>query len=219
MLIGTVASIRRYPVKSLRGELLDAVEVTTAGVPGDRARRLVVAGEHPRAGLAFRGKEHDRLHLVDTTAEAIVLARERGVETYDESGDHFFDAAPISLLVDRWLDGLSAHVGYAVQPERFRSNFTIAADPTFTLLETELVGAELEIGSVRMRVREPIERCVTTTYHPNGRATDPRILSYIARERDNRMGIYCEVLREGIVQAGDAVACWTSRTISSSASI
>lgn len=219
MLIGTVASIRRYPIKSLRGEVLKAVHVTTAGIPGDRARRLVVVGDHPRAGLAFRGKEHDRLHLVDTAGEAIALARERGVETHDESGKHFFDAAPISLLVDRWLDALSAHVGYPVEPERFRSNFDVVADPGFTLLEPELEGALLEIGDVQMRVRKPIERCVTPTYHPAGEPADPRILAYVARERDNQMGIYCDVLREGIVHAGDAVACWTSRTISSSASI
>ena len=37
MQVGAVAQIRRYPVKSMKGELLDEVELTKGGLPGDRA--------------------------------------------------------------------------------------------------------------------------------------------------------------------------------------
>ncbi len=37
MQIGTLAAIHRYPVKSMGGESLDAVELTGSGLPGDRA--------------------------------------------------------------------------------------------------------------------------------------------------------------------------------------
>ena len=41
---------------------------------------------------------------------------------------------------------------------------------------------------------KPIERCVVTTYDPDGGASDPRILRYVAQERKTWMGIYCDVV-------------------------
>jgi uncharacterized protein YcbX len=52
---GTVAALRRYPVKSMLGEDLDAVAVTAAGLEGDRVVALidnqtghVASAKHPR---------------------------------------------------------------------------------------------------------------------------------------------------------------------------
>ena len=39
--VGSVTSLRRYPVKSMMGEELNAVEVTGRGLVGDRAYALV----------------------------------------------------------------------------------------------------------------------------------------------------------------------------------
>ncbi|HEV3311610.1 MAG TPA: MOSC N-terminal beta barrel domain-containing protein, partial [Chloroflexota bacterium] len=41
MPVGSVAVLRRYPVKSMMGEELDAVEVNARGLAGDRAYALV----------------------------------------------------------------------------------------------------------------------------------------------------------------------------------
>ena len=37
MQVGIVKEVRRYPVKSMGGEVLDAVDLTAGGIPGDRA--------------------------------------------------------------------------------------------------------------------------------------------------------------------------------------
>ena len=42
-------------------------------------------------------------------------------------GERFFDDAPLSIIVDRWLDELRANLGYAVEWERFRPNFFVRA--------------------------------------------------------------------------------------------
>jgi hypothetical protein len=118
---------------------------------------------------------------------------------------HYYDDAPVSLIVDRWLDGLSAHVGYPVEPERFRPNFFVRASGTFAGDEHALDGAELTIGQARLKVRYGIERCVAITYHPAGEPADPRILRYVATERAALMGVYCDVVRAGAARVGDAV--------------
>jgi uncharacterized protein len=205
MVIGTLAAIRRYPVKSLRGETLDCVRVAESGIPGDRAEAFFVRAGHARVGNTYRGKEHDRLHLTADVEAAATLASQAGVEIERRAGEHFFDDAPVSLLVDRWLEGLSEHLGYVVEWERFRPNFFVRASAAFSVPEEALVGADLRLGTVRLRVRTPIERCVTTTYDPKGGASDPRILRFVAQERNAWMGIYCDVLEPGVARIGDAL--------------
>jgi uncharacterized protein YcbX len=205
MHIGIVDAVWRYPTKSLRWESLDQAEVELTGLRGDRERALVVTSGHARAGKPYRGKEHERLHLTADGAAARALAAERGVEVEERDGARFFDDAPVSLLLDRWLDDLNAHVGYAVEPVRFRPNFFVRAAPGFTALEEALSGWELAIGDVRLHVRGPIERCVATTYHPDGDASDPRILRFVAQHRQTWMGVYCDVVTPGIARRGDAL--------------
>ena len=207
MNVGTVAALRRYPVKSLRGESLEAVAIARGGLAGDRARALVVREGHARAGKTYRGKENDRLHLTAAAGEAQLLAQRSGVSAeVVESDERFFDAAPVSLLVDRWLEGASAELGFAVEAGRFRANIEVAAGAAFALTEQDLVGSLLEIGEVRLRVASPIDRCVAVTYAPDGGGNQPHLLRYLAQQRDNKMGIYCTVEREGIVRLGDRIA-------------
>lgn len=205
--LGTLRAIRRYPIKSLRGEDLREIAVLDDGLPGDRIAAPFVRSGHARAGKTLRGKEHDRLHLLSTADEARAAAAERGIDIEIRSEDtHYFDDAPISLIFDRWLDGVSAQMGYRVRFERFRPNFYVSADEKFDETERSLDGARLQLGDgVRLRVRYGIERCVVPTYDPETGEADPRILRYIAQQRQNIMGIYCDVEIEGIVRIGDPV--------------
>jgi uncharacterized protein YcbX len=95
-----LASIWRYPVKSLRGESLESAAVTESGIPGDRSGALFVRGGHVRQGKTFRGKEHDRLHLTADVDTALALGTARGVQLDYHGGEHFFDDAPISMLLE-----------------------------------------------------------------------------------------------------------------------
>lgn len=207
MLVGALGAMRRYPVKSLSGEALDRIEVARTGIPQDRARALLVRTGGIRVGKTYRGKEHDRLHLLSSTdtEAAIAAAAQRGVDVEVRSGQRFFDDAPISLLVDRWLEGVSEYVGYCVEWERFRPNFFVRAASGFGQDENQLIDADLQLGTVRLRVLSPIERCVTVTYHPGGEPSDPRILRFLAQRRNAWMGIYCDVIEPGTTCVGDAV--------------
>jgi uncharacterized protein YcbX len=206
MKLGTLRSIQRYPIKSLRGEVLEACPVLPSGLADDRSYALLAGEGRPRAHKAYRGKDDARLHLFGTAHEAIAAVPEEALWLAPRDDDErYFDDAPVSLIVDRWLDGVSSYVGYRVEAERFRPNFFVEADDDFTLNEAELTGRELELGEVTLRVRYPIERCVVTTYDPAGGAADPRILRYLAQARSAWMGIYCDVPRAGIARIGDSL--------------
>jgi len=204
--LGTLCAIHRYPVKSLRGESLDEAIVLQQGLEGDRVRSMLVRDGHARIGKPYRGKENDRLHLCGDAATGVARATERGVrvELEDRADEPFMDDAPVSIIVDTWLRGLSRFVGYDVEYVRFRPNFFVHARDGFSLTEEAMTGRELALGEVLLRVRYPIERCVVTTYDPNGGEADSKILAYIARERSTWMGVYCDVLRAGTVRIGDS---------------
>lgn len=205
--LGSIASIWRYPVKSLRFEALSETEVEPAGVKGDRAAAYFVSSpDRARSGKEFRGKENPTLHMLSDGPGVRSVAEHARVEIERREGDRFFDAAPISILFDRWLESLSDHVGYAVEPLRFRPNFFAVASPEFSDDETALPGRMLAIGTVTLRVRKPIERCAVPTYDLHGGPSDPRILRFIAQQRENLMGIYCDVVQSGTVRVGDRIA-------------
>ena len=203
MRLGTLDALRRYPVKSLRGEALDEVEVAKAGIPGDRSRALVVRSGSARVGKTYRGKEDDRLHFMTSAENAAKAIAEYGIDVAIRKGEHYFDRAPISLLVDRWLDSLHAHVGYTVEWERFRPNMFVRAADGFAIYEASLVECELSLGEVRLRVNAPIVRCVVPTYDLKGGPNDARILRFIAQERGGQMGVYCDVVQPGTARIGD----------------
>ena len=205
MVVGTLAAIWRYPVKSLRGESLSGAEVTDSGIAGDRTAALFVGRGHVRAGKTYRGKEHEQLHLTSDSDEARALGAQRGVELERRSGGRYFDTAPISLIVDRWLDELATLLGHPVEPERFRPNFVVTADAAFRAGESELTGRELQMGDVRLRAIKPIERCVVVTYDPGGGPSDPNVLRLVSQKRNTWMGILCDVVRPATVHIGDAL--------------
>jgi uncharacterized protein YcbX len=204
-LLGHIAAIHRYPVKSLAGEELDSVAIDAGGIPGDRASALFVTSGHARAGQTFRGKEHHLLHLTSDPREAIALAEANSVAVELRRGTHYFDAAPVSLLFDRWVDEVSAALGRQLDFRRWRPNVFARAAADFQLSESDLDGKLIEAGTAVLRVSQSNKRCVTPNYDVETGEGDPAILRYVAQERGSVLGVYCDVELAGVVRAGDAL--------------
>jgi len=205
--LGTVVALYRYPVKSLRAEPLTRAEVLPEGFAGDRARALFVRSpDHARTGKTYRGKEQRCLHTVDAVADAQTIARAAGVtiEAADER-PHYFDAEPISLVFDRWLDELAVLVGHSVEALRFRPNIVAAAAAGFASAERDLVGRRLRIGDVVLDVASPITRCVTPSYDLVSAVPDPEFQRRLVTQRENLMGIYCRVAVAGTIETGATI--------------
>lgn len=226
--VGRVAGLWRYPVKSMAAEELDGAEVSWHGLAGDRRWAFIRAGQ-VRSGFPWltmrdrpelaryrpRFTDPDRPNasrtLVRTPSGAELdvadpaLAAELGPGVRVIKQDRgVFDAMPLSLLTAQALAGLGRLAGTCLAAGRFRPNFLVAA-PGDEFPEDAWVGRVLRIGGLRMRVDKHDLRCVVPTIDPVTLRRDPAILRVIARERGNRFGVYGSTVEPGQVVVGDPV--------------
>jgi hypothetical protein len=123
-----------------------------------------------------------------------VIKQDRGV----------FDTMPLSLLTTQTLASLGRLVGTGLAAGRFRPNLLVDA-VGHDFAEDAWVGRVLRIGGLRMRVDLRDQRCVMVTIDPLTLHRNPAILRAIARERDNRLGVYGSTVEPGQVAVGDPV--------------
>lgn len=222
----TVVRLTRFPVKSMLGEVLDEVAVNERGVAGDRLwavtyedgklgsgkssdrfRRTdgllhytATAGEdggRPQVTLPDGGALRDDAHLAELLGAPVRLARET-------DADHF-DDGPVSIATTASLRAFGELLGDAmpVDVRRFRKN--IVLDTQEPWVEEEWVGKVLAIGEhLRLRVLQPIPRCVMTTMSQGGGVpADNRVLKTVTSERDQCFGVLADVLAPGTIRLGD----------------
>jgi uncharacterized protein YcbX len=208
-----VAELWRYPVKGLRGERVDRLQVAADGVPGDRSlavvdERGIVTGRRKQRmiGLpATLGADGDPLidgrpwESAESAAAIQAVAGSGAKLTRPVDGaEHEHDAAPILLLTD----GSVAQLGY--DRRRFRPNIYVegAEGP----IERSWIGRRVRVGELVLAVAEPCERCVITTIDPDTIEVDLEVLKRIRAELGGMLGVYCTIAEAGTVAVGDPVA-------------
>lgn len=226
--VGRVAALWRYPVKSMAAEALDGVEVSWHGLAGDRRWAFIRDGQvrsgfpwltiRERPELAHyrpRFAEPDRPDAsptlvrtpsggeLDVADPALAAELGPGVRVIKQNRG-VFDTMPLSLLTTQSLAGLGRLVGTDLAAGRFRPNLLVEASGR-DFPEDAWVGRALRIGGLRMRVDQRDKRCVMVTIDPVTLDRDPAILRAIARERDARFGVYGSTVEPGRVAVGDPV--------------
>jgi uncharacterized protein len=226
--VGRVVSLWRYPVKSMAAEELDAVDVSWQGVAGDRRWAFIRDGQvrsgfpwltirelpemalyRPRFAEPERPNASQVLVRTPSGAEFEVadpaLAEELGPGVRVIKQDRgIFDTMPLSLLSTQTLTALGALTGIELAGLRFRPNLLVqAGEGEFP--EDGWVGRVLRVGDMRMRVDQQDQRCVMVTIDPMTLRRDPVVLRAIARERNNRLGVYGSAVQPGRVAVGDLV--------------
>jgi uncharacterized protein YcbX len=223
-----VARLWRYPVKSLAGECLDALEFDARGVVGDRLYAVAAADGRFGSGKTTRrfGRIDGLLELgasqsgaipeielpdgrrfaVDDPAAAAALAERLGqpVRLVREGQVPHMDAGPVHLLTTASLAALArALPGGAVVAERFRPNLLLDGPG-----DEPGAGATLQIGErVRLRVVEPTERCRMVDLAQRGLPAAGPILRHLAQHAGACFGVYAEVVVPGAIRCGDPVVC------------
>ena len=95
--------------------------------------------------------------------------------------------------------------GTAVHPLRFRANLYVQGWPAWH--ELDLVGQTLAIGAARMKIVKRIVRCAATNVDRETAERDLEIPPTIMRRLGHMdCGIYGEVIADGEIGVGDAVA-------------
>jgi uncharacterized protein YcbX len=223
-----VASLWRYPVKSMGGERLAEIELEGHGVVGDRRWGV----RDREAGVVLTAKRcgallHARACLLDgTTVVALPDGRsaEAGSAELDGALSDWLgrpvalEAAEPGVAADyddgftgppgRFVDGWPVHLVTTAtlagdDERRYRPNVVVAAEgePFF---EDAWVDGSLAMGEARLDARKPCGRCVMVTRAQPGLAEDRSRLRRL-RGRDGRFGVYLRVARPGVVREGDEV--------------
>ena len=224
-----VLLVTRYPVKSMGGETLASVEVGPAGLVGDREWAVYAAD-----GKLASGKHSRRFRRMDPVFDLVAARRGSdtvvtlpdgsevalGQDGADSSLSRHFgepvtvrtegevphqDAATFSLVGSATLAELGRHEGDGrpLDPRHLRANVVVTTAEPYA--EESWIGREVTIGTVRLRVTEPIERCRMVGVAQVGLPERPRMLQSISDHHDLLAGVYAAVLQPGTIAVGDAL--------------
>jgi uncharacterized protein YcbX len=171
--IGEVEAIFRYPVKSMRGEQLDAAHLGWHGLEGDR--RLAFRRSHDRSGFPWltasklpdlvcftphrsAGTAHEDLPTHVRTPDgnnlpifgedlAAEVGRRYGAPVEMMQMKHgIFDDAPISVIASDTVREISRLAGQTVDVRRFRPNILVRLLRPRPFQEDEWLGSVLSFG-------------------------------------------------------------------------
>jgi len=228
--VGHVAGLWRYPVKSMAAEPLREVEVSWHGFSGDRRWAFIRDGV-PQSGfpwLTLRERadlNHYHPSFVDPLQpdKSATLVRTPAGVTFDvtdpalaaelypqgvrviKQNVGIFDTFPLSLVMTQTLARLGEMVGTPLDVARFRPNILMEASDAAPFQEDDWVGRTLNIGGMAMRVDKRDGRCVVITIDPVTTERNPAILRAVARNREGCVGIYGSTVTPGRVAIGDEV--------------
>ena len=227
-----VAVLRRYPVKAMGGEPLDAVDLDARGIVGDRwyavedADGKFASGKDTKrfrrrdpvfdyAARTVDGRVRIRANAtdgadpveweVDDADLAARLSAEMGTPValrHEEAVPHQ-DAAGVSLVGTATLRWCAERFGDDADARRLRANIVVDTDDPF--VEESWVGREITIGSATLSVTERVVRCRTIDIAQDGVAPRGRWLAGLGAERDVQVAVYAEVARPGRIAVGDVV--------------
>ncbi len=229
--IGKVSRLRRYPVKSMKGEDLESAIVEAYGLLGDRTYSYVIDhAPNPRFPwmtarqaaqmLFYKPKitssgeidvetpEGSHYSISDTALEKS-LEKKYGYPIslkHQETGCH--DTKPISLLGLQTIGELGKETQIReLAPERFRANIYADWHSGLPFLEDRLVGKEIAVGAdgVVLKIVKKDSRCVIPTLDPATSIADPDVLETIKEKHGGCFGVYAEVVSGGIIRLADII--------------
>jgi uncharacterized protein YcbX len=232
MTAGHVASLQRWPVKSMAGERLDALSLDRWGATGDRThavfavlngaprrinaeavpRLLAWAAAYPPATVEREAPPLPLVTAPDGTARSwedpelpAALAADLGREVTlrREPRGQQDRPATVHVTVEASLRALGETLGKPVDLARFRSNIHLELDAE-PYAEERWLGRRLRIGDAEIEIIEGCERCAIPTRDPQTQEKWPQLLRFLAAERATTFGLIARPLAPAVVRRGDA---------------
>ncbi len=226
--VGRIASLRRYPVKSVAGQPLERVLVETRGVQGDRlwsvrdADGKLGSGKSTRRfrkmdGLLALAAHYDgetpviefpdgRRLRGDDPAVHDALSRHVGrpVTLAREDRVSHFDDGPVHLVTTSSLSLVGRAHGHDVDLRRLRPNLLLDTGTEAGFVEETWVGRRITIGEdLQLEIRAPMPRCVMVNLPQTGLPPEPGLLATLTGLNRAQVGVVADVLAPGAVAVGD----------------
>jgi uncharacterized protein len=240
--IGHVEAIFRYPVKSMRGEQLEAAKLGWHGLDGDRRlafRRIDDRGEFPwltasklpglllfapyRADSAqgdlptlVRTPEGEEMPIFGEDL-ATDVGRRHGAPVQMMQLKHgIFDDASISVIALDTVREIGRLAGVSPDVRRFRPNVVVRLLRSVPFQEDEWLGGVLSFGegddAPTIAVTMRDVRCAMVNLDPDSASPAPEVLKPVVRANQNNAGIYGAVTRIGPLAVGQTVILHAGRT-------
>src|SRR3954464_5669460 len=227
--VGRVAALWRYPVKSMAGEALSEADVAWHGLSGDRRWAFVREGLersgfpwltireradmwHHEPSFEDPGRPDASKTIVRTpsgTSFDVVdpeLAAELGHGArVIKQNRGVFDAMPLSLITTQTVASGGGWVGPDLEPRGSRPNLLGEARSGEPFEEDGWIGSELRVGGVRVRLDQRDSRCVIVNTDPASGSRDPAVLKALAKRRESCAGVYGSTVEPGRIAVGDPV--------------
>ena len=228
-----IVEIWRYPIKSVGGERLESAEVGATGITHDRGWGLVdddtgnvltarrapkllfgsarIVDDSPVVTIESGDELRTSTDFSEWLDRPVTLASAAGSEggTYENPLDFESDAEWVSWRGpgEAWHDSSRARVSLVSRTSlgewdvrRFRPNLVVDGSG-----EDGFVGHDITIGSCRLEVTKPIDRCVIVTRAQPGLDRDLDVLRTINAERASALSIGALVAEHGSIEIGDEV--------------
>ena len=229
-LVGHIAAITRYPVKSMGGDLLQQAEIDWQGLEGDRQYAFLKAGDGTRFPW-FTGRDLSELVRFRADYDDPADPRRSGVTVTAPSGERWpvtspallerletasgravtliqlgigaYDAMPLSVVSTATFAALEAAHGAPLDRRRFRANIVVESGER----DEAWVGRRLSFGEegAALLLACGAQRCAMVTIDPDTAERDPRVLRTVAQAFGNAFTTYASVSRPGLVRVGDPV--------------
>jgi len=233
--IGEVGALFRYPVKSMKGEPLEAADLGWHGVDGDR--RLALHRTDDRGGFPWltatklpelilftpqrREPTNGNLptHVRTPGGEELALfSQELATEIGRRHGSPvemmhldrgIFDEASISVITSATVGEIGRLAALPPDVRRFRPNILIASPRAIPFEEDGWVGGVLSFGDTKAAAAIGItnldDRCSMVNFDPDSGRQSAAVLKAIVRVRGNKAGVYGTVTRRGQLAVGQSV--------------
>lgn len=223
-----VASLHRYPVKSLVGERLEVADVVERGLRGDRLWAVrdpdgkLGSGKSSRRFRTMEGLL-DLVSSYDGEVPVVTFPDGRSLRADDPAvhealSEHVgrpvtlaregelshFDDGPVHLVTTASLRAVEQRLGEPVDPRRFRPNLLVDTGDLAGMVEDTWLGRRVAVGGVVLEVTDRMPRCVMVNLPQVGLGAT-RVLDAVTELNDADLGVLATVVTPGRVRVGDEV--------------
>jgi uncharacterized protein YcbX len=145
---------------------------------------------------------HQRLSEV--LGREVLLAR--AADRHSSASGTYVDVAPLHIVTRASLDMIPGPGPESrIDPARFRANLVIDTETPPGFIEDAWVGHDLALGTAIVRIISRTRRCARITLPQPASLAQPGLLRCIDQRNSGTFGVYAEVIRPGVIQAGDSV--------------